>query len=1085
MRKLFLLQILLLLLSGFGAMGQTSITGTVKSPEGDAIPGVNIIVKTTGNGTITDSNGAYKINATSDATLVFSFIGYQKEEVKVNNRTTIDVILKNEDEQIDEVVVTALGIKREEKALGYSTQSITSEQITSAMPNNWAGGLTGKVAGLNIVSPGGPLGSSRITLRGDVSLNMNGNNALIVVDGVPMSSQMTGTGSAYGAGTANDLPVDFGNGFADINPDDIENIQVLKGASATALYGSRAATGVIMITTKSGKRKTKGIGVTLNSNSSVDGVLKWPDYQYEFGQGVQTYALGVAGSEYAGELYYSYGKTPDGLNASTSGTSSAYGPRFDASKLYYQFDPITQAQGLEKTPWVAYPNNRKDLFRTGVNLVNSVAIDGQGDKGSMRASVTYTTNEWILPNTGFDRVVASLSTNYQVSKRLKLSARTNYTNRKIDNTPAIGYNSNSIAYFMIFQNPNVNLDWLRPMWRTGQEGIKQLQPYSSFIGNPFVILYENTNASQKHSTTSNLSAILEISRKLELMVRSGIDLAYDEREMQRPMSDVVFGKGYYRKQNIFNYETNADALLTYRETLSNGLNFSISVGGNLMKSHYNLLEASVTGLITPRVYKLSNGQSSPYVVSLIRDKALNSVYGSANFSWKNKVFLDVTGRNDWSSTLPEQNRSFFYPSVSTSILLNEIASLPKDINKAKLRISYAQVGNDTDPYKTQKYYSTSEFPGSASTATTLHNIDFKPEISSSFETGLDLKMFKNRLGVDFTFYHNVTRNQIIDAPMDASTGYYRATINAGKVQNQGFELMLNGTPVETRNFKWTTGFSWSKNENKILELAEGMDENQLLSSIGSVSIIGHVGGSTGDLWGYKLVRNDAGEVVIGSNGLTVLSTDIDYIGSAYPAWKGGMYNEFKYKNFKLSIQFDGQYGGIVYSQAHHKMTEQGKLGFTLNGRLPGTEFYIAKDDPRILADANLAKKNIGGFYMVAPGVVDAGNGTYTANTKLITVEAYYKELYRIANVETNSFDASFLKLREVRLEYDLPKSVLSKTPFEKAALALYGRNLMMITSFPMFDPEAAALNGGTITPGVETGQLPSTRTTGINLTLSF
>jgi len=305
MRNLFLVKTLLLLLFGFNAFAQTSIKGTVKSSNGEAMPGVNIVVKPKGNGTITNSDGTYSINAPLDASLMFSFIGYETEEVKISNRTTIDVILKEDNEQIDEVVITALGIKREEKALGYSTQSIGSEQITSAMPNNWAGGLTGKVAGLNIVSPGGPLGSSRITLRGDVSLNMNGNNALIVVDGVPMSSQMTGTGAAYGAGTANDLPVDFGNGFADINPDDIENIQVLKGASATALYGSRAATGVIMITTKSGKRTTKGIGVTINSNSSVDGVLKWPDYQYEFGQGVQTYALGVAGSEYAGELYYS------------------------------------------------------------------------------------------------------------------------------------------------------------------------------------------------------------------------------------------------------------------------------------------------------------------------------------------------------------------------------------------------------------------------------------------------------------------------------------------------------------------------------------------------------------------------------------------------------------------------------------------------------------------------------------------------------------------------------------------------------------------------------------------------------------
>jgi hypothetical protein len=341
------------------------------------------------------------------------------------------------------------------------------------------------------------------------------------------------------------------------------------------------------------------------------------------------------------------------------------------------------------------------------------------------------------------------------------------------------------------------------------------------------------------------------------------------------------------------------------------------------------------------------------------------------------------------------------------------------------------------------------------------------------------------LGVDFTFYYNVTRNQIIDAPMDAATGYYRATINAGKVRNRGYELTVNGTPLIAKNFKWNMGLTWSKNENQILELAKGMDENQLLSSIGSVSIIGSVGGTTGDLWGYKLVRNTKGEVIIASNGLPAQAPVIEYVGSAYPSWKAGMSNEFQYKNFRLSIQFDGQFGGIVYSQAHHKMTQQGKLGFTLNGRLPGTEFYIEKDDPRILADAALSKKNLGGYYMVAPGVVDAGNGTYAPNSKLVTVEAYYNENYRINNVETNSFDASYLKLREVRFEYSLPKSVLAKTPFEKASLAVYGRNLMMITSFPMFDPEAAALNGGTITPGVETGQLPTTRTVGLNLTLGF
>lgn len=1069
----------------FWVSAQNLITGSVKNNNGEFLPGVNIVVKGTNQGVVSDREGLFRINATPSSVLVFSFIGFQRLEEPINGRLTLDVVLKEETEQIDEVVVTALGIKREEKALGYATQSVDGSQLTNAMPINWAGGLVGKVAGLNIVSPGGPLGSSRITLRGDVSLNSNGNNALIVIDGVPLTGAMTGTGSAYGAGTSNDLPMDFGNGFTDINPDDIESIQVLKGASATALYGSRAATGVIMITTKSGTQKKKGLGVTINSNTSVDGVLKWPDYQYEFGQGVQTYALGSVGSAYEGELYYSYGQTPDKKNNSTSGTSSAYGPRFDASKKYYQFDPITQAQGAEPTPWIAYPNNRKDLFQTGVTTINSVSLDGQGDKGSIRTSFTYTNNEWILPNTGFERWVASMSANYQISKRLRITARTSYTNRQTDNTPAIGYNSNSIAYFLIFQNPNVNLDWLRPMWRTGQEGFKQLQPYSSFIGNPFVILHENLNASKKHSTISNVSAFLEISRNFDLMVRTGIDLGYDAREMQRPISDVVYGKGYYRKQDIFNYEMNSDVMLTYHETYSNGFTASISGGGNLMKQHYDLLEASVTGLITPQVYKLSNGQSSPYVVSVERNKALNSVFGSANFSYKNKFFLDVTGRNDWSSTLPDENRSFFYPSVSSSILINELTRLPQQFDLAKFRVSFAQVGNDTDPYKTNKYYSTSTFAGSAISPTTLHNINFKPEISSSFETGLDLRMFQRRLNVDFTFYLNNTINQIIDAPLDYSTGYSRATINAGKVRNSGLELMVDGTPVKTKNFQWNATLIWSKNNNEILELAKGMDDYQVLTTIGAVSLIGQVGGTTGDLWGYKLVRNEKGEEIIGSNGLPVLTTDIEKIGSAYPAWKAGLTNEFRYKNLRLNIVIDGQHGGLVYSQAHHKMTEQGKLGFTLNGRLAGTEFYIAKDDPRILADATLAKKNISGYYMVAPGVVDNADGTYSPNTKLIRVEAYYKERWRIANVETNSFDASFIKIREVRLEYDLPRQLIEKSPFEKISLAAYGRNLAMITKFPLFDPEAAALNGGTITPGIETGQLPSTRTMGINLTVSF
>jgi TonB-dependent SusC/RagA subfamily outer membrane receptor len=573
---------------------------------------------------------------------------------------------------------------------------------------------------LSVISSGGPLNSSRISLRGDVSLNQNGNDALVVVDGVPMSSPMTNPGVAYGAGSNSELSVDYGNGFSDINPDDIESIQVLKGASATALYGTRAANGVIMVTTKSGAGAPKGIGVSYSGNFSIDDVMRWPDYQYEFGQGLPS-NIGPAGSIYEGEPYYSYGKAEDGSYASTSGTSSAYGARFDANRKFYQYDPVTQGRASEATPWVAYKNNRKDLFQTGYTITNSVALTGKSDRGSVRASITHTKNEWILPNTGFQRITAMISAQQQISRALRINFKSSYTYRKLNNTPALGYNSNSISYFLIFQNPNVNLDWLRPMWRTGQENVKQLQPYSSF---------------------------------------------------------------------------------------------------------------------------------------------------------------------------------------------------------------------------------------------------------------------------------------------------------------SGYEIQLDVTPVVSRDFRWNATFTWSKNENKIISLAEGADENQLISSIGNVSIIGRVGGTTGDLWGYKLVRDPEGNVVINDNGLPERSGEIEYVATAYPKWKAGLYNEFSYKNFTLSVLLDGQVGGKMYSHSHHKMTEQGKLAHTLNGRLPGTEFYMSKDDPRIATDG-LSPQD--GMYMIAP----------------------------------------------------------KKTPFSKASIAFYARNLFCITDYPLFDPESAALNGSSMVTGVETGSLPTARTFGLNINLSF
>ena len=1041
---------------GFGQ--DMVLSGTVKDVQGSPMPGVAVLIKGTTLGVVTQNDGTYSLSmgqADKDAVLVFSFLGFKTQELKWNGKTVIDVTLEEERQELEGVVVTALGIKREEKGLGYSTQTVTEKMMSDATPTNWASALVGKVAGANILSTSsGPISSARITLRGDASLNIDGNNALIVLDGVPLNSQMTGDGSnSYGAGGGGDVPVDYGNGIADINPDDIASIQVLKGATAAALYGSRAANGVMLVTTKSGvNKKKKYLGVTFNSNSSFDRVLHWPEFQEEYGQGdLKTNA--------SGKLYYSYGDSEDG--AASGNVALSFGPKLDGS-LYYQYDPETQQLGTVRTPWVKR-NHRKAFWQTGYTLVNSIAIDGSSEKSAVRLSLTYTKNEWIMPNTGFNRIAVSGSFQNQVTDKLRVSAKVNYVKRQSDNLPATGYNNSSIPYFMILTNPSVDVRWYQQRWVKGKEGREILRPFSPWLDNPYVIAYECLNPMEKHGVVATGSIIYEFSPKWELMIRSGIDLSFDSREMIRPYGLKNFPKGYYQQQDVFSYENNTDVLLTYRNQLSNSFNLSVSVGANRMDNKYKMQQAYVKDLITPGVYKLSNGVAAPITTFTERNKRVNSVYGTATLSYANKIFLDVTGRNDWSSTLPSGNNSFFYPSVSTSFILSDLLRLPEQISFAKLRASWAQVGNDTDPYKTAKYYNTSAFPGSASVSPTLYNARFKPEISNSIEVGLDWRMFKQRFGLDLAFYNNITRNQILDVPMDQTTGYTKATMNSGKVRNRGIELQLDGTPVKTKNFTWNSTFTWAKNYNKVLSLAAGLTDGQTIAYTGGTNcaLIAKVGGSIGDIYGYKLKRAPDGQVVW-KDGITARTTEFEYVGNAYPAWKAGFSNEFSYKNFRVSILFDGQWGGIVYSQTHHKMTEHGTLKHTLKYR----------ENPN--------------FEVVGEGVMLDERGQYVPNNVPISVSKYYADYWRRANVETNSFDASFLKLREARIEYTIPSAGLNKIGIERLTLALYGRNLAMWTKdFPVYDPEVATLNNGTIVPGSEMGQLPSTRTMGFNLTLKF
>jgi hypothetical protein len=545
------------------------------------------------------------------------------------------------------------------------------------------------------------------------------------------------------------------------------------------------------------------------------------------------------------------------------------------------------------------------------------------------------------------------------------------------------------------------------------------------------------------------------------LLRSGINMMDEDRNMRRPFSTANFKQGYYKEQAITDFESNSDFLLTYKDKIVKDLTVTASVGGNKMIHRYNRIDSYIDGLVIPAVYKLSNGLANPQTKVTDKNFNVNSLYGLAAFGYKNKYFLDLTARNDWSSTLPSSNWSFFYPSVNASLILSDIFRLPAAISFAKLRMSAAAAGNDTDPYQTQKYYGTSEFASSGSVDPVLYNATLKPEISTSYEAGVDFRFLKNRLGLDLTVYNSVTKNQIVQVPMNWSTGYSAAFFNSGEVRNRGIEVVINSKNISNKIFSWNTTVNWSRNKNTVLSLAEelGGEDNQIIGTGGNATIIAKVGGSTGDIYGFGFVRSPDGQIVYTDKGLPARPNDIQYIGNAFADWKGGILNEFTYKNFRFNFLLDGQYGGIIYSQTHHKMTEQGKLKHTLRGR-----------------ETNM---------IIGEGVVDDGTGHFVPNTKEVLIADYYADYYRRANVEANSFDASYLKLREARLEYSLPKNLLTKTFIRQATVGVYGRDLLMWTDFPIFDPETAALNGSTLIPGVEMGQLPSTRTMGINLTLKF
>jgi TonB-linked SusC/RagA family outer membrane protein len=1057
------------------------LKGTV-TEGGNAVPSATVIIKQQGQKNVVvvaDDNGRFSrtLPALMEGSVEITAVGYQplRKKFTAEAQQSLSIVLQKDDQQMQNVVVTALGIKKSERSLGYALTKVDSTQLTQAASLNWTDALSGKVAGLHLVRSGsGPAASSKIILRGENNLTGD-NEALIVVDGVVINNSSgkrsaNGSDQVYAVGSDN-LPADYGSSVNDINPQDIESVSVLKGPAAAALYGQRAANGAIIITTKSAQQKKKGqFHVRYTINGNIEQVNRYPDLQYEYGQGT------------GGANYYSYGATEDG--ASTHGTSSAYGPRFDGQS-FFQYDPVRQTTGLERTPWVPY-DNINDFWDQGTDLKHNLSIDGRLGTTGIRINLGTENNKWIVPNTGFTRKNIGLTTNTDITKKLKLSTKVNYGFRNSDNLPAAGYGNQSLMYWYIFWQPSADYNWLRNYWAGGEgstwDSLYKLIrfPYSSFPENPFAITNEFLNKTRRNNVTGNVTLNYQVTKELSVMLRGNLDWMNDKREQDRPYdAGTRLTKGSIRKQNIYSQEKSFDFMARYARDINKDIKLGVTFGGSQLKNKYDKSDIRADGLKYPdsldggspypRMYNLDN---SLYGLTYYPDRSsyqINSIYGVVNLSYKNYLFAEVTGRQDWNSVLATPGRTdnvgFFYPSINTSFILSDVAKLPTFINYVKLRASYAQVGSGgTTPYRTTYTYplaSGNIYPDSAVVSPTLlPNPNLKPLLTSTFELGTEVQFFNGRLGLDVAVYFGNTRNQILTRTVDASSGYHASLINAGTVRNNGVEIQLNAKPIaNAKGFNWSLYGTFSRNQSKILSMP---DSTVLLraGNIASGQIVASVGGSLGELYGLGYKRSPEGQVIFdAATGFPMITDSIIYLGNTTPKYKFSLGNNFRYKNFSLNLLFDAQVGAVAYSLTHYKLAEQGKLKSTLPGRYNG---------------------------IIGNGVVQNADGSYRKNDVLATdIDQYYQYSIGSYNAEGSTFSTDFVKFREASLSYTFKPTLLKKIGLTTASIGIYGRDLFIWSPWPIFDPEFGTLAGSDIVTGFETGQFPSTRSMGFTLSVGF
>ncbi len=1023
MRKVFLLLAACIAFE-IGVFAQQTVTGTVSDEEGVAMPGVSIMEKGTTKGTVTNLNGNYTIEASSqNATLVFSFLGYLSEEVQVGGQTTIDVSLVPDILALDEVVVTALGISKEKKALGYAVTEVESDDISLVKDHNPANSLAGKVAGVVVTQgTGGPGSGARIVIRGNNSINGD-NQPLIVVDGIPIDN----TGSNSGGSVYNSTVT--GGGITDINPDDIESISVLKGPNAAALYGSRAGNGVLLITTKKGT-KGKGIGVSFNSNITFDTPMVLPDFQNEYGQGTQGYV-------------------PSDLT-DLKNASSSWGAKMDGSEqLYYTG---------ETRPYVAQENNVKDFFRTGGRYINTLSLDGGGENYSIRFSYTNNSTESILPSSGLNSHNFNLRTLVDLSDKLKVDAKATYFTQSIDSRVTSG--TEGIMETILTMPRNVDVKDLET-YQNLDEGYSSIS-YNALGSNPYWILKHDENGEDRSRFMGFVKATYEFTDWLSAFARIGTDATAISRERVDQYGNHYYSTGRLALTDIDANETTADFVLMLNKNLTDDFNLSVTAGTTHSYRTYESTTINGEDFKIPTRATVANCITQTISDSPLSEHVINSVYGQVSLSYKNFAYLDLTGRNDWSSTLAEDNRSYFYPSVTGSILINELLDPDASIfNLLKVRGSWANVGNDTDPYQLYEYYilASDGYLGvtQLSRPSVKYTEDLKPENIASMEFGLEGSLLNNRLFFDFSLYNIKTTDQIYEVEVPASTGYSYYLENIGEVTNKGIELMFGGTPVKAGDFTWEISANFSKNKNELVSLTEDLDSHIFnTTNSGNVVIQATVGGGYGDIYGTTWRTNDAGQIVVDASGRPQESTDKVYLGNSQPDWIGGLTNTLSYKDVALKFLIDARIGGKIYSQTSASLVAQGITTETLEYREDG---------------------------ITVDGVVEESEGVYTQNTTLISAQDYWGSVSDIASEFV--FDQTNIRMRELVLSYNLPRTILKDGFIKSASLSFVGRNLFFLyKEMDHFDPEAN-LGTGNTGQGIMSYNLPTVRSLGFNVNIKF